>query len=508
MIQKKAAAELDEFYKSLVIDSEEKALAARKIVSGKAAELEIDNFKKYHPLEELIKRYDLDYRTIGGKTFETRAEADKQKKLWAVYSSVNYRDDESSALELKKKMAAVIADNGIDGAWLMERVDAALKHFDEKACTRFDYRFSNREEAQNAAVDEALFFRAVWSCIAEFIKGNSFLQRWETVSEDKQKVISEALSLDGQPFAYMHTTLLSSGKTGLAFTPFGLVWNNGSALMLGVANNLVFKSLFKKKAQDMRDQNQMVTFSVSWKEFFESDGNFSPDEKNNIVIVPGKIFEAVHTKPQAFCGLLQKLHGWKKETRLNFSGNPIAVPSEELLHTAPALSPMPTVENVVREEVKQLESDFVSDKNTVPKPQEPFPDNTVMLQCIAKYRKKQTDLMIAPNIKDELYKNFLGELDESVRKSAEKEPAVCLIDHASFLKNCKKGVLLTSEALYCHNGDTEWRVVLSDIIDAACEGKRLEITCADLETFCADGAGMPTLAEVLGCALLGRSGKK
>lgn len=507
-IQKKAVDALDEFYKSLVIDSEEKALATRKTVSEKAAELEIDDFKEYAPLEELIKRYDLHHRTVGGKTFETRQEAEKQQILWSVYTAVDYRSNESAALELKKKMAAVIADNGIDGAWLTEKVDAALKRFDEEACTRFEYRFASREEAQNASTDETLFFRAVWTCIAEFARENSFLQRWSTISADKQKVISEALGLKEQPFAFMHTTMMSSGKTGLAFTPSGLTWNNGSALMLGIANNAVFKTFFKKKAQDMQEQYQMTAFSVSWKELFESDGTFAPDGKNNIVIVPGKTFEAAHTQPQKFCELLKKLYAWGKETRLAFSGNPVEVPDEELLHKAPELPPMPAAEDAAQEEVKQLEEDFVPNKISVGKPQEPFPDNTVILQCIAKYRQEQTDLMIAPDIKDGLYKNFLSQLAEDVRKSAESEAAVCLIDHASFLKDCNKGVLLTSEALYCHNGDTEWRVVLSDIIDAECRDKTLIVTCADLEYYCAEGAGMQTLAEILGSALLGKGEEK
>lgn len=505
-IRRRAEESLEEFYKSLEITSEEQAWQTREIIARKAAELEIDDFENYHPLEQLIGRYDRAFRTVGDTTFDTRDEAVKQKKLWAVYTSDDYRKSEAAAIEMKSKLESIVNDEGIDGSWLIKRIETALVHYDESARTKFDYRFATREEAERAATDESVFCKAVWTYISEYAKTNSFLLRWNVIPADKRAAITESLQAGDEPFVYLHTTLLNTGKSGFAFTPSGLIWNNGSEFMLGIANNVVFKTLFKQKSEDMQQKNQIQKLSITWKEFFESDGAFSMDEKKNITIVPGKLLEASHTKVAPFLELLQKLHSLKNEIQINFSGNPLPVPPDDALCKAPEITPLPEVETIADKKIKPESKDFTRDKSSIPAPEEPFPDNFVLLQLIAKYRDQTKDLMIAPNIPEEQYNNFLGELDdEDIQKSAQEESPICQADHTLMFRNGKKGFLLTAEALYYQDGGSEWKVYLSDIVDVCCEGNSLEITCSDFdETYDMKGEGVPILAEILEAFINGK----
>ena len=124
-------------------------------------------------------------------------------------------------------------------------------------------------------------------------------------------------------------------------------------------------------------------------------------------------------------------------------------------------------------------------------------DNLILLQSAAKFRNTETELMVAPEIPEELYNNFIAELDESLQKKVKKETPICQADHSMLFKKGKKGFLLTSESLYYHNGSTEWMIKLSDIIEVDSDKKSLTVECADDQSFDIEGDGAEELGKML-----------
>ena len=108
--------------------------------------------------------------------------------------------------------------------------------------------------------------------------------------------------------------------------------------------------------------------------------------------------------------------------------------------------------------------------------------------------------MIAPGIPEDLYHNFIAELDEDFQKKAESEIAICQADHTLMFKNGKKGFLLTNEALYYHDSE-EFSVELSDIVGIEGSDSRLVISCADGEEQLIKGNGVEVLKELLSSLL-------
>jgi len=87
-IKARLLMQLNDYYKNLELDSEEKARKARELMLAKAAEIEYPDYKAYTPLENLIESYDKKYRTVSGITYETRVLADKQKEVLNKFITV------------------------------------------------------------------------------------------------------------------------------------------------------------------------------------------------------------------------------------------------------------------------------------------------------------------------------------------------------------------------------------------------------------------------------------
>ena len=111
-----------------------------------AGELELDISEDLAVIDAALKRLDCEYRTVDGREFPTRDEADKQRKLSAYEAELDLSSEES-AIEAKAKLEKFIKKLGVDGAWKMERVTQALECFDKAARRAGDRIFETREEA-------------------------------------------------------------------------------------------------------------------------------------------------------------------------------------------------------------------------------------------------------------------------------------------------------------------------------------------------------------------------
>ena len=128
------------------LSTESSAHDYRDRIVKAAGELELDISEDLAEIDAALKRLDCEYRTVDGREFPTRDEADKQRKLSAYEAELDLSSEESS-IEAKAKLEKFIKKLGVEGAWKMERVTQALECFDKAARRAGDRIFETREEA-------------------------------------------------------------------------------------------------------------------------------------------------------------------------------------------------------------------------------------------------------------------------------------------------------------------------------------------------------------------------
>lgn len=127
-------------------ETEEATLAYRERAVALSKELRYEATEKLAEIDERLKEFDLQARTVEDRVFESREEATKQRELADFEKNLDLSSEEQ-ALSSKKKLLAKIKTLGIDGAWKVNRVNESLARFDEIARTVDDRTFETREEA-------------------------------------------------------------------------------------------------------------------------------------------------------------------------------------------------------------------------------------------------------------------------------------------------------------------------------------------------------------------------
>ena len=311
---------LDEFYKTLCVDTENDVWESQKKMAEYAKKIGIEDYKGYPALDKLAAEFDRIARTVGPKEFETREEAQRQRQAYELYRSSGFTGSEEKAQIARQQLEELSKRESIDVSWLMEDVDKALKHFDELARTAFDYMFKTREDCRRASSDEALFFLAVWSRINRYVKKNG-IKAFTGYSASVQSTARKTLNLedDTPVFAYLNTEMISSGNSGLVFTPKGISWSNGSALMTKLATNKLFKAIFSKKAGELEEKNKIQAYFVSWKAFMNSKAPLAGSKSDVIQLDQDLMFEASHLNAGKLKETLTQIREWAQSTSIDFT---------------------------------------------------------------------------------------------------------------------------------------------------------------------------------------------
>ena len=311
---------LDEFYKTLCVDTENDVWESQKKMAEYARKIGIEDYNGYPALDKLAAEFDRIARTVGPKEFETREEAQRQRQAYELYRSSGFTSSEEKAQIARQQLEDLSKRESIDVSWLMEDVDKALKHYDELARTAFDYMFKTREDCRRASADEALFFLAVWSRINRYVKKNG-IKAFDGYSASVQSTVRKTLNLeDNTPvFAYLNTEMISSGNSGLVFTPRGISWSNGSALMTKLATNKLFKAIFSKKAGELEEKNKIQTYFVGWKAFLSSKAPLDGNKSDVIQLDQDLMFEASHLNAGKLKEMLTQIREWAQSTSIDFT---------------------------------------------------------------------------------------------------------------------------------------------------------------------------------------------
>ena len=135
--QKKYLKQLEEYFATLDISSEEKALAARKLVADKAQELGLLENTTIPKLEKTIEKFDIEFRTVGGNVFESREIASKQKEIYSIFTAINTHKY-LEAIQKIQQVHSKAEELGISSEWLNPKFEKLLSKIQSDAQTALD----------------------------------------------------------------------------------------------------------------------------------------------------------------------------------------------------------------------------------------------------------------------------------------------------------------------------------------------------------------------------------
>lgn len=137
------AARLDE----CACESEAETKAYREKVVALAVELRFDATEEIAKIDERLAEFDRQARTVDGRLLESREVAAKHREISNMVASADLSTEEL-ALEARSAVVKKAQDMDIDCSWQLERIESALKQFDEAARTVDGKVFPSREEAR------------------------------------------------------------------------------------------------------------------------------------------------------------------------------------------------------------------------------------------------------------------------------------------------------------------------------------------------------------------------
>ena len=221
--------EISDMVAAADLSTEELAISAKTAIAKRAKSLKIDCAWQLERIESSLRRFDEAARTVEGKVFATREEAQKQQRLSDFESNLDISTEETANLSLAA-LDEKIAELGINGEWKRGRICAAVTSFERMACTAFGCVYSSREEAKAARGDIVRFLAAV----EEFVRQSGSKAMPTGVDIPTKKVNGAIANLGVVPgeriVGLVDTSLFMNMKTGLALTSIGIRWKNGSAV--------------------------------------------------------------------------------------------------------------------------------------------------------------------------------------------------------------------------------------------------------------------------------------
>ena len=181
----------------------------------------------------------------------------------------------------------------------------------------------------------------MWSRIGRYVKKNG-IKAFNAYSASVQSTVRKTLNLedDTPVFAYLNTEMISSGNSGLVFTPKGISWSNGSALMTKLATNKFFKAIFSKKAGELEEKNKIQAYSVNWKAFLTSKISLDGNKSDVIQLDQDLMFEASHMNEKALKEVLTQLREWAQKTSIEFTDDDKPFAKDDL-QTEVKITPLP-----------------------------------------------------------------------------------------------------------------------------------------------------------------------
>ena len=203
--------------------SEDALDAYRAKAVALAAELKYD-------ATETLRRIDEELRTVDGRIFATREEAQKQRVLAEFEKGLDISTEAASIASLAA-LDAKIGELAIDGEWKRERVRSAIKRFDQIACTAFGRQYLTRDEAKIAKGDASRFLEGV-----ELVAKESS-SRICTSANMPAILIKGAIAnlgvVSGERIVGLvsvpsFSSLFRIMNTGLVLTMYGIRWKNSS----------------------------------------------------------------------------------------------------------------------------------------------------------------------------------------------------------------------------------------------------------------------------------------
>lgn len=213
------------------LSTEESTQKAKSDIEAESESLGIDSSWQLDSINSALSRFDEAARTVDGRMFDSREEAQKQQILSNFERELDVATEEAATSSLVA-LNAKISELGIDGEWKKERVRNAVSRFERMACTAFSCLYPTRDAAKSARGDKTLFFAAVEQAIRQ-CKSKAMLSGGEISAKKISGAMTNLGVVPGERIIGLVDTSLSplfmNMRTGLALTDIGIRWKNGVA---------------------------------------------------------------------------------------------------------------------------------------------------------------------------------------------------------------------------------------------------------------------------------------
>lgn len=124
---------------------EDEVKAYREMAIALAAELKYDASETFGLIDAKLDEFDRLAKTVDGRLLESRELAAKHREISAMIAAADLSTEER-ALKAKSAIEEMAEKLAVDCKWQMERIESALKQFDEAARTVDGRIFATREE--------------------------------------------------------------------------------------------------------------------------------------------------------------------------------------------------------------------------------------------------------------------------------------------------------------------------------------------------------------------------
>ena len=479
VLQNEFNTSLEEFYKTIKINSENDAIGAREIVRHKAEELGCEGFENYFPLEKIINQYDKNARSVAGHEFTTRMEAAKQRAALELMTASEFLRSKEKCLELIERLTDVSSKERIDVSWLMKDVKQALCRHEENARVEYGYLYRSEEEKNCAASDDRLFFLALWSAIANFSQANKWLVLRDSFSDAAKGTLRSIFAMDpSEVYAFVDTAaFIVQGQTGLAIGRKGIVIVDGSAVAAKVCDSKIIQKLSFGKLSGFLEKHRPKRYELSWNIFFSSSCALQNEDGRIVFGAYGnlKCGSEKSTKLMALFGMMKN---WAESRKNKNIVPPDTFPDAELIQTELHLTAWP-------EEIEDKIEPPANAADDFPKPvkisDEPanYLYNTWTRESlrVSISDKPLKGVTVLPDIDEEKLSKYRKNVGEKFDVNVSE--VVCCVE-GSWLGGRNKAVFLCDDRLVGIDGKEMITVKLSRVVDVTQHDNGFVVTTIDV----------------------------
>ena len=361
---------MEKYLKELDLSSEEKAIAARKMVRQVAHKIGYKTFDGFPPLESLIARYDHKARSVNGREFHTREEASVHRSILERIVATDFQSSRECCQRTLDECVGMAAAAGVDADWLVADLRTALRRHDEESRVRMGYLYDTHDEAEAAYREPGLAFRAIWSAVKRFAQKNNWLRSRGSLPSGTLSRLAYRVNFSVDDiFAYYNPAVMTSGQLGLWFCKAGVCICCGSVLAEKLVSLKAISRRMPRKLIAWLESKSPKVFTLPWPAIVAA-GSVRV-VTSGLEFQGGFVFTCKHKIALAFKALFDELQAFGAKIECDLSQGALEVPLFDVVQGNIQFTDWPSKKKNDVISITLEESDFADRPEELAIPDEP-----------------------------------------------------------------------------------------------------------------------------------------